>query len=209
MTSMYTMNPGGSLPMPVVQKYTDRFQAFSNYLSNLKRYLKYVPPENLFLGFYEDILFHQNRFMAALQEFLDVPEEDIWQWFVISHPNYAPEIKLIEVEDEHITEVEIVLKKGGTVEGYAYDANGQPLSDSQLCFMDESHFNYWKENRARLGSTTTDSNGFYRITGLPQKLCYGFRYEPDEQLGVVCTAILPKNGKINKLDFVGVGNSLG
>jgi len=41
-TSWYTMNPGGSLPMSVLQLYTDRFQAFSNYLSNLKRYLKYM-----------------------------------------------------------------------------------------------------------------------------------------------------------------------
>ena len=76
-TSYHTMNPGGSLPMSVVQKYADRFQGFSNYLSNLKRYLKYIPPENLFLGFYEDILFHQKRFLAALQEFLGVSEEDI------------------------------------------------------------------------------------------------------------------------------------
>jgi len=56
--SMYTMNPGGSLPVSVLQKYTDDFQRYNNYLSNLKRYLKYIPPENLFLGFYEDILFH-------------------------------------------------------------------------------------------------------------------------------------------------------
>jgi hypothetical protein len=92
-TSMFTMNPGGSLPMSVLQKYTDRFQAFSNYLSNLKRYLKYIPPENLFLGFYEDILFHQKRFMAALQEFLGVSEEE-----VIQKPRYTGGYKGIKLE---------------------------------------------------------------------------------------------------------------
>ena len=93
MVSMYTMNPGGSLPMSVVQKYTHRFQVFSNYLSSLKRYLKYVTPENFFLGFYEDILFHQNRFMAALQEFLGVSEEDI-----IHKPRHSGGYKGIKLE---------------------------------------------------------------------------------------------------------------
>ena len=92
-TSWYTMNPGGSLPMSVLQLYTDRFQAFSNYLSNLKRYLKYIPPENLFLGFYEDILFHQKRFVAALQDFLGISEEDI-----IHKPRYMGGYKGIKLE---------------------------------------------------------------------------------------------------------------
>ena len=53
------------------------FEEFNDFLCTLKRYLKYVAPENLFLGFYEDILFHQDRFLAAVQEFLGVPIEDI------------------------------------------------------------------------------------------------------------------------------------
>jgi hypothetical protein len=133
----------------------------------------------------------------------DVPEEDTWQWFVISHPNYAPELKQIEVAEDYITEIEIVLKKGGAVEGHVYDTFGKPIPDTTLYFLDESRYQYWKENRARLGSATTDSDGYYRITGLPEKLCFGFRHEPDEQLGVVHAAILPKNGKSNHLDFGG------
>ena len=60
----------------MVQKYL-WFEKYSDYLGTLKRYLKYVAPENLFLGFYEDILFHRDRFLTAVQEFLDVPAEDI------------------------------------------------------------------------------------------------------------------------------------
>jgi hypothetical protein len=71
------MNPGNSLPMSMVQKDTHRLQAFNEYLSILKKYLIYVAPENLFLGFYKDILFHQNCFLAAVQEFLGVPVENI------------------------------------------------------------------------------------------------------------------------------------
>ena len=66
----------GSLSLCDVQKYL-WVQNYSYYLRIIKKYLKYVAPENLFLGFYEDILFHPNRFLAAVQEFLDVPVEDI------------------------------------------------------------------------------------------------------------------------------------
>ena len=139
----------------------------------------------------------------------DVPEDTGGQWFVISHPNYAPELKQIEVEQDYITDIEIVLQKGGAVEGYVYDAQGKPMPDTTLYFLDESQYHYWKENRARLGSVTTDSNGFYRITGMPEKFCFGFRHEPDEQLGVVCSAILPRNGKTTHLDFGGQWYSAG
>ncbi len=130
-----------------------------------------------------------------------VPEDTSSRWFVITHPDYAPEIKMIEAEDNYITDVEIVLKEGGTIEGYVYDSNGRPIGDTTLYFMDESHYPYWKENRARLGSVTTDPNGYYRIKHMPEKLCFGFRQEPDKQLGVVCTAVLPRNGKATRLDF--------
>jgi len=131
------------------------------------------------------------------------------QWFVITHPNYAPELKLIEVEDDYTTDVQIVLKEGGAIEGYVYDSKGRPIGDATLYFMDESHYPYWKENRARLGSVTTDPNGYYRITHMPEKLCFGFRQEPDKQLGVVCTAVLPRNGKAARLDFGGLWYATG
>ncbi|MEA3224715.1 MAG: carboxypeptidase-like regulatory domain-containing protein, partial [Planctomycetota bacterium] len=139
----------------------------------------------------------------------DVPDSIVWQWFVIDHPDYAPEIRLIEVEEGYISETEIALKKGGTVEGYVYDAQGRRVVDATLYFMAENDYSYWKENRARLGSVTTDSNGFYRITNMPERLCYGFRYKPDEHLGVASTAVLPKDGKATRLDFGGAWRTTG
>ena len=65
-----------SLSLCDVQKY-GWIEKYSDFLGTLKRYLKYVAPENLFLGFYEDILFHRDRFLLAVQEFLGVPAEDI------------------------------------------------------------------------------------------------------------------------------------
>jgi hypothetical protein len=55
--------------------------------------LKYLSPENIFLGFYEDILFHQKRFLAALQGFLGVSEEEI-----IQKPRYTGGYKGIKLE---------------------------------------------------------------------------------------------------------------
>ncbi len=139
----------------------------------------------------------------------NVPESDTWQWFVISHPNYAPELKQIEIEHDYVADVKIVLKKGGVVEGYVYDSKGKPMPDTTLYFLDETSYSYWEENRGRLGSVTTDSEGFYRIMGMPEKLCFGFRQDPDKQLGVVRTSVLPKNNKTTNLDFGGQWYSIG
>jgi len=139
----------------------------------------------------------------------DIPDSVTWKWFVIDHPDYAPEIRLIGVEEGHISEARIVLREGGTLEGYVYDAQGRRVADATLYFMAENHYGYWKENRARLGSVTTDSNGFYRVTNMPEKLCFGFRYKPDEHLGVASTAVLPKNGKTTRLDFGGSWRTTG
>jgi hypothetical protein len=130
-----------------------------------------------------------------------VSPDSTWHWFVVRHPDYAPEIKLVDVEEGYVTDVEIVLKKGAAIEGYVYDDQGLPAADVTLCFADESQYSYWKEDRARLGSVVTDGNGFYRVAGLPEKLCFGFKQEPDQQLGTVCAGVVPVNGQILRLDF--------
>ncbi|HUT30028.1 MAG TPA: sigma-70 family RNA polymerase sigma factor [Sedimentisphaerales bacterium] len=139
----------------------------------------------------------------------DVPQDSHWRWFVIRHPNYAPEIRLIDVEEDYVTDVEIVLKKGGAIEGYVYDEQGRPVPDVTLCFIDKSQYSYWKENRARLVSVVTDNNGFYHITALPEKLCFGFKQEPDQQLGTVCAGVVPINGWTLRLDFGGESAATG
>ena len=65
-----------TLPLWDFQKYL-WVEKFNDFLGTLQRFLKYVTPGNLFLGFYEDILFHRDRFLTAVQEFLGLPVEDI------------------------------------------------------------------------------------------------------------------------------------
>ena len=141
-------------------------------------------------------------------------------WFEIVHPDYAPVCRYIDAEEGHIIETEIVLSEGGSVEGYVYDWLGRPLAETILYFLDDSSYEYWERNQGRLGSAVTDSNGFYRLERLPEKLCYVFREDPQKlcyalegdpqtQLGVVSTAVLPRQGETRRLDIGGKWRTTG
>ncbi len=138
-----------------------------------------------------------------------VPGGDGERWFVFRHPDYARTLRCIEMAAEGVTEARIVLKKGGAVEGIVYDWQGSPLPEADVYFMDEKSFSYWAQNRARLGKVTTDAFGYYRIEHLPDELCYVFRGDPDTELGVVLTSILPRAGQTVRLDIGGPWKTTG
>lgn len=131
------------------------------------------------------------------------------RWFVFRHPEYARTMRCIEMAEEGVTEARIVLRKGGAVEGIMCDWRGKPLAETDVYFMDESDFSYWAQNRARLGKATTDAFGSYRIEHLPDELCYVFRGDPDTELGVVLTSILPRAGQTSRLDIGGPWKTTG
>ncbi|MHC4704141.1 MAG: hypothetical protein ACYTFQ_26570, partial [Planctomycetota bacterium] len=124
----------------------------------------------------------------------------------VVHPDYSfVVVKDIEVlEGRETKPVEIVLTKGGTVEGYVYDAQGKPQANVTLYFQDASGYGGSHDERAgRLATTVTDINGFYRVEGLPEKMCLVRRSNEWESLGVVCRTFLPVNGKTITIDFGG------
>lgn len=139
----------------------------------------------------------------------DVPGGETERWFVFRHPDYARTLRCIEMAKEGVTETRIVLKKGGAVEGIVYDGQGRPLPETDVYFMDEKSFSYWAQNRARLGKVTTDAFGYYRIENLPDELCYVFRGDPDTELGVALTSILPRAGQTVRLDIGGPWKTTG
>lgn len=139
----------------------------------------------------------------------DVPGGETERWFVFRHPDYARALQCIEMTGEGVTQTRIVLKKGGAVEGIVYDWQGSPLPEADVYFMDEKSFSYWAQNRARLGKVTTDAFGYYRIEHLPDELCYVFRGDPDTELGVVLTSILPRAGQTVRLDIGGPWKTTG
>jgi hypothetical protein len=133
----------------------------------------------------------------------DLPADEFDWWFVFRHPDYARALKQLASGPNGIAEVKIVLSRGGTVEGCLYDGQGKPLGNTALYFMDEKDFAYWKQGRGRLGSVTTDDNGFYRIERLPEELCYVCREDPDNQLGVVQAVVMPARGRTRRFDIGG------
>jgi len=114
-------------------------------------------------------------------------------------------VKAIEVVEGETTEgVQIVLTKGGTVEGYVYDRQGKAQGNVVLYFQDDSGYGgSGDEEAGRLAIAITDPNGFYHVSGLPEKICYVRRQNSGKNLGVVRRAILPENSRVFRLDFGG------
>jgi hypothetical protein len=124
----------------------------------------------------------------------------------VVHPDYSfVAVKGIEIlEGRETKPVEIVLTKCGTAEGYVYDAQGEPQPNVTLYFQDASGYGGSRDERAgRLATAVTDTNGFYRVEGLPEKMCFVRRSNAWEAVGVVCRTFLPVKGKTVRIDFGG------
>ena len=93
-----------------------------------------------------------------------------------------------------------------------FDAQGQPQSNVTLYFQNDSGYRGITEEKAgRLAMVTTDANGYYRVGGLPEELCYVKRHTELQgmSLGAICRTIVPANGKVSRLDFGGQPNVKG
>jgi len=139
----------------------------------------------------------------------DVPADTSYHWFVVRHPDYARCLTYIPMEQNGVTETRLVLHEGGAVEGYVYDQQGKRIPDTTIYFMDENHFPYWEENRARLGSVRTDADGFYHIDHMPEELCYAICGAVYRQFGTSCAAVVPKRGRTSRLDLGGLWKASG
>ena len=110
----------------------------------------------------------------------------------------------IEVKEGQVTSnVEIVLKTGGIVEGYVFDPDGRKQPNVTLYFRDTYYLNL-------LAKAITDSNGFYQVEGLNEQLCNVSRnISYLSAMGVISRTIVPQNGRVSRLDFGGEGSVTG
>jgi|GEM_PF-724540 len=125
----------------------------------------------------------------------------------VTHPDYAVRIvpEVLVAEGRTTGGIEVVLTTGGTVEGYVYDLQGKPQA-GQVLFAQEAGGpdSTMYAGAGRFGKAVADANGFYRFEHLPERLCHIQRMEEARALGVLCRAVLPRNGQVTRLDLGGL-----
>jgi RNA polymerase sigma factor (sigma-70 family) len=122
----------------------------------------------------------------------------------ITHPDhaFATVSSVMVTEGETTGGLRITLSAGGTIEGYVYDEQGKPQAGQSIrCHDDNAYRRLSISNQ--LAGTATDSNGFYRISHLPETLCIVTKDRGTFRVGVVSRAVVPQNGHVTRLDFGG------
>ncbi len=125
----------------------------------------------------------------------------------VTHPDYTGaivrDIEIVEGRQEH--SIDIVLTRGTSIEGIAYDASGTPQSGVSLFVYDQEGYRQNRQDAAnRLGTAVTDANGFYRIDRLPVgTMCCLTRSDAGSTLGVVRRACVTTEGTVTRLDLGG------
>ena len=124
----------------------------------------------------------------------------------ITHPDYAAAtLEGIPVRSGETTSgVEVTLFAGGTIEGVVYDDKGVPLPEVVLHLQSGQGYAFSAEEvTSQLGTVITDSNGCYRLSHLPEQLCYLKRADEFDGLGVLRRTVTPVNRTVTHLDFGG------
>jgi hypothetical protein len=124
----------------------------------------------------------------------------------VIHNQYCFSIrKDIPVAEGRTTEgVQVVLSKGGIVEGYVWDTQGKPEPSVTLLLQDASGYSGGGDEQAgRFATVVTDANGFYHVDHLPEQMCHIRRSNSWTSLGVVRRCVVPQNGMVSRVDFGG------
>ena len=123
----------------------------------------------------------------------------------IVHPDYAPLIMTDIPVTASMSDLEIVLDRGATVEGKVYDAMGQAEQNVTLFVQDDRAQTSGTEAEAtRLGVAVTDANGTYRVPHLPaDQVCYVVRSDMYRAEGIVQRGCMPMRERTVRIDFGG------
>jgi len=123
----------------------------------------------------------------------------------VTHPDYTFVIEGdIEVKNGQCTEnINIILPKGGIIEGVVYNQNGEPQGGVVIRAQTEMNYSTTSDDPSILGTAVSEPNGFYRITGLPEEICYLMQQDEWNAFGVVRRTVAPQYGKRMHVDFGG------
>ncbi len=137
-----------------------------------------------------------NKIGEFTLELLPVGKETI----KLSHPDYPDKIIDIQLQefDNHTV---ITLDKGGIVEGYVYDNDGNPRGGFPLIAEKAPYDNSW-DNMGTI-KTTTDISGYYKFENLPEEFLYIKHPASCETNGHTKNGILPLPNQVLQLDLGG------
>ena len=123
----------------------------------------------------------------------------------IMHPEYTFVIEdNIKVKAGQCTDnINVILPIGGIIEGVVYDQNGEPLGGAVIRAQDDMGHITKADDPSLLATVVSEPNGFYRIKGLPEGICYLIRKDEWSTFGVVRRTIAPQYGKTMHVDFGG------
>ncbi|MHC4243216.1 MAG: sigma-70 family RNA polymerase sigma factor [Planctomycetota bacterium] len=123
----------------------------------------------------------------------------------INHPDYTFVIEdNIKVKAGHCTDnINVILPKGGIIEGVVYDQNGEPEGGVVIYAQNEMGHSIKADDPSILATVVSEPNGFYRTKGLPEGICYLIRKDEWNTFGVVRRTIVPQYGKTMHVDFGG------
>ena len=119
----------------------------------------------------------------------------------IMHPDYAERVMDVRLPDV-INDIVITLFRGGTIEGYVYDNNGNARTNFPLVLNDKAT-NTEVPNIFSTMTTTTGNDGYYKFENLPEGFWY-IRHPSDSRINGTCrNSILVSEDKTIRLDFGG------
>jgi RNA polymerase sigma factor (sigma-70 family) len=138
-------------------------------------------------------------------EFLLMELPEGYETIKIIHPDYTFVIEGdIEVKDGQCTDnINVILPKGAIIEGVVYNQNGEPQAGVVIYAQNKIGHSITSDDPSILATAVSESNGFYRITGLPEEICYLMRHDEWNAFGVVRRTIVPKYGNMTHIDFGG------
>lgn len=135
---------------------------------------------------------------------LDHVPEGVHRLAVTAPKHSSKVLDMVEVVNGQTTgPLDIVLSSNSVVEGVAYDAEGMPEPGVALIVYDGERMRQEGDRDAslRLATVVTDAQGFYRVEGLPEALCYVERSKIDSSFGVARRGIVPAKGQAYRLDL--------
>jgi RNA polymerase sigma factor (sigma-70 family) len=123
----------------------------------------------------------------------------------IIHPDFAPlivgNLKIVEGQTTHAPSTNLLV--GGSVDGIAFDGQGQPTANATLIFQDDQYWHHEESPTSRMASVVTDDQGHFHVDHLPHQPIWVQFADMEYRPGILRRVVLPIEGRTARLDIGG------